>query len=292
MVREIELAAARRRANCWCGSPPQGCAIPTSRSSTARGRARCPWCWAMRRRASSRSCGRRHDGLRARRPGRVRFVPMLRRRACPAPKGGRRCASPGPPRTPQARCWAAAGAGAMCRKDQRQSSSRRLGICRAHRGQRTIRGEDRSGTAGRDCRPVRLCGHDGSGRRGEYRARAARAPVAVFGLGGVGLAACWARSRSGAFPIVAVDPVEDKLDLALSLGATHARAGEETVRWRAVRDTRVARPSCSNRSAARRCWRRPMRPRAAAGPRSPPACRIPAASSRAGRQPGGGGTHG
>ena len=46
--------------------------------------------------------------------------------------------------------------------------------------------------------------------------------VAVFGLGGVGLASVMAASVAGAATIVAVDPVEAKRKLALELGATHA----------------------------------------------------------------------
>jgi alcohol dehydrogenase len=54
--------------------------------------------------------------------------------------------------------------------------------------------------------------------------------VAVFGLGGVGLAALLGARVVGATPLVAVDVVQDKLDLALELGATHAvLAGEDTV---------------------------------------------------------------
>lgn len=45
--------------------------------------------------------------------------------------------------------------------------------------------------------------------------------VAVFGLGGVGLAAVMAAVVAGAEPIVAVDPVPDKRELARSLGARH-----------------------------------------------------------------------
>jgi alcohol dehydrogenase len=45
--------------------------------------------------------------------------------------------------------------------------------------------------------------------------------VAVFGLGGVGLAAIMAAVAAGAEPIVAVDPVPEKRELARSLGARH-----------------------------------------------------------------------
>ncbi len=57
--------------------------------------------------------------------------------------------------------------------------------------------------------------------------------VAVFGLGGVGLAAVMGAALVGAHPIVAIDPVEAKRALALELGATHAfgpAEAEEAVR--------------------------------------------------------------
>lgn len=54
--------------------------------------------------------------------------------------------------------------------------------------------------------------------------------VAVFGLGGVGLAAIMGAQLAGAYPIIAVDRVEAKLELARSLGATTAvKAGDQTV---------------------------------------------------------------
>jgi Zn-dependent alcohol dehydrogenase len=56
------------------------------------------------------------------------------------------------------------------------------------------------------------------------------ASVAVFGLGGVGLAAILGAVASGAHPVVAVDMVAEKLELAVSLGATHGvLAGAEAV---------------------------------------------------------------
>ena len=55
--------------------------------------------------------------------------------------------------------------------------------------------------------------------------------VVIYGLGGVGLAALLGAVASGANPIYAVDPFEQKRDLALELGAFAAfapdRAGEE-----------------------------------------------------------------
>jgi Zn-dependent alcohol dehydrogenase len=51
--------------------------------------------------------------------------------------------------------------------------------------------------------------------------------VAVFGLGGVGLASVMAAAVAGAATIVAVDPVAAKRALALELGATHAFAPEQ-----------------------------------------------------------------
>lgn len=47
-------------------------------------------------------------------------------------------------------------------------------------------------------------------------------PVAVFGLGGVGLSAVIGAALAGAYPLVAVDPVAEKRALALELGATAA----------------------------------------------------------------------
>jgi len=56
------------------------------------------------------------------------------------------------------------------------------------------------------------------------------ASVAVFGLGGVGLACVLGAVASGANPVVVVDPLAEKRALAVSLGATHAvDAGAEAV---------------------------------------------------------------
>lgn len=53
--------------------------------------------------------------------------------------------------------------------------------------------------------------------------------VVVFGLGGVGLSAILGAGVSGAWPIVAVDVLESKLDLASKLGASHTvNANSET----------------------------------------------------------------
>lgn len=45
--------------------------------------------------------------------------------------------------------------------------------------------------------------------------------VAVFGLGGVGLSMVMGASYAKAFPIIAVDRLDDKLELARQVGATH-----------------------------------------------------------------------
>lgn len=60
--------------------------------------------------------------------------------------------------------------------------------------------------------------------------------VAVFGLGGIGLAAVLGAVAAGASSIVAVDVVPEKLELARSLGATHVVAGGEAAA-EAVRET-------------------------------------------------------
>jgi alcohol dehydrogenase len=60
--------------------------------------------------------------------------------------------------------------------------------------------------------------------------------VAIFGLGGVGLAALLGARAAGATTIVASDRVQSKLDLALELGATHTvMAGPS-----AIEDVRAA----------------------------------------------------
>ena len=51
--------------------------------------------------------------------------------------------------------------------------------------------------------------------------------VAVFGLGGVGLAAVMGATVAHAAPIIAVDPVAAKRQVALELGATHALTPEQ-----------------------------------------------------------------
>jgi alcohol dehydrogenase len=59
--------------------------------------------------------------------------------------------------------------------------------------------------------------------------------VAVFGLGGVGLAALLGARVAGSESIVAVDRVQSKLDLALELGASHTVLADAGV-VEAVRD--------------------------------------------------------
>ena len=60
---------------------------------------------------------------------------------------------------------------------------------------------------------------------------AAGESVAVFGLGGVGLAALLGAVACGANPIVAIDVLPSKLELAKQLGATHTvlASGDDTV---------------------------------------------------------------
>jgi alcohol dehydrogenase len=53
--------------------------------------------------------------------------------------------------------------------------------------------------------------------------------VVIFGLGGVGMAAVMAAVASGANPIIAVDPIAEKRELALSLGATHVSHPDEAL---------------------------------------------------------------
>lgn len=59
--------------------------------------------------------------------------------------------------------------------------------------------------------------------------------IAIFGVGGIGLSALLAAKYLEAFPLVAIDVQEEKLQKALSLGATHIiQAGKENVHERLV----------------------------------------------------------
>src|SRR6202008_2473935 len=60
--------------------------------------------------------------------------------------------------------------------------------------------------------------------------------VAVFGMGGVGLSAVMGARAAGAFPIIAVDRVPDKLELASELGATHTINAADTGAVAAIRE--------------------------------------------------------
>ncbi|MEW9516082.1 zinc-dependent alcohol dehydrogenase family protein [Streptomyces tubercidicus] len=51
----------------------------------------------------------------------------------------------------------------------------------------------------------------------------------VYGLGGVGLSAVLGACAAGAYPVIAVDPVPEKRELALQLGATHAYDPAEAI---------------------------------------------------------------
>ena len=55
-------------------------------------------------------------------------------------------------------------------------------------------------------------------------------PIAVFGVGTVGLAAVMAAKIAGAYPIIAVDMHDNRLELAKQLGATHTfNAGDDAI---------------------------------------------------------------
>lgn len=60
--------------------------------------------------------------------------------------------------------------------------------------------------------------------------------VAVWGLGGVGLSAVMGAKLAGAYPIIAVDLLEHKLDLARQLGASHTVNAATTDPVEAVRE--------------------------------------------------------
>lgn len=60
--------------------------------------------------------------------------------------------------------------------------------------------------------------------------------VAVFGMGGVGLSAIMGARAVGATPIIAVDILDEKLELAKQVGATHVVNGAKTDAVEAIRE--------------------------------------------------------
>ncbi len=60
--------------------------------------------------------------------------------------------------------------------------------------------------------------------------------VAVFGLGGVGLSAVMGARVAGAYPIVAVDLLDTKLELAQKVGATHTVNAKDDDPVQAIKD--------------------------------------------------------
>lgn len=60
--------------------------------------------------------------------------------------------------------------------------------------------------------------------------------VAVYGLGGVGLSSVMGAAASGAYPLIAVDMIEEKLDLAREVGATHTVNASETDATEAIKE--------------------------------------------------------
>jgi alcohol dehydrogenase len=61
-------------------------------------------------------------------------------------------------------------------------------------------------------------------------------PVAVFGLGGVGLSTVMGAKLAGAFPIIAVDTIAAKLELAKTVGASHVINAREQDVVATIRD--------------------------------------------------------
>ena len=60
--------------------------------------------------------------------------------------------------------------------------------------------------------------------------------IAIFGMGGVGLSAVMGARAVGAYPIIAVDLIDDKLRLAREMGATHSFNAKRDDVVEAIRD--------------------------------------------------------
>jgi S-(hydroxymethyl)glutathione dehydrogenase / alcohol dehydrogenase len=88
----------------------------------------------------------------------------------------------------------------------------------------------------------------------------AGASLAVFGAGGIGLNAVQGGRLCGAFPLIAVDVADNKLDFARGLGATHTVNGSQTDPVQAIRDLTAGRGAeftvvaVGNTSAIQQAW--------------------------------------
>ena len=162
--------------------------------------------------------GRRRRRPGAGRPRRDGVRAELRRIACPAPRAGRRCASPAPRPTARARCSAGdrrcIATGEPLNHHLGVSASPSTRWCRAARGQ------DRPDAAARRSGAVRLRGADRR-RRGDQHRRRCR-PGRAWPCSGW---AAWAwraarRGGRGRARDRRGRPLDDKLELARQLGAT------------------------------------------------------------------------
>lgn len=88
----------------------------------------------------------------------------------------------------------------------------------------------------------------------------AAASLAVFGAGGIGLNAIQGGRLCGAFPLIAVDVADNKLEFARILGATHTLNGSASDPVHAIRDLTGGRGAeytvvaVGNTSAIQQAW--------------------------------------
>ena len=104
---------------------------------------------------------------------------------------------------------------------------------------------------------VRLRDTDGRGQRINILRPLPNSSLAIFGVGGVGLAAVMAAAIVGCSPIIAVDVRPGRLALAQELGATTRSTPPRSTRWRRSESwsragsRRASRPAASPASCAR-----------------------------------------
>ena len=201
------------------------CAIPIFPSSTATGRARCRWCSATRRPAWSKSSAQASTTSNAATMS-AWCSCRAAATACPAPKAGRRCASPALRPTARASCSAAGGGSSAT-----ASRSTTTWACPCFAQYATVSRHslikidpemplDEAAMFG--CAVLTGVGavlNTAAVRPGQS--------VAVVGLGGVGLTALLGALVAGARTVVAIDINEQKLGLARQLGATHVFNGAD-----------------------------------------------------------------
>ena len=227
-IEELELDAARARASCSCACGAAGlCHSDLSVIDGSRPRVM-PMVLGHEAAGEVVETGPQTPGFAAGRPRGAGVRAELRRlRAVPV-RAAPRCASRARRPTPPARCSSGE------RRWQRRALHHHLGVSAF--ADHIVVSAQLGGARSTRTLPFEIAALFGCAVLTGVGAALNSAQVtptdsvAVFGLGGVGLAALLGAVVAGARTVVAVDVVPEKLELARELGATHAiQAGDDAV---------------------------------------------------------------